>query len=159
MKMTTGTKRTFTRQQVARFKAINASKQGKNTQTETPKGEGEGQVVKMKTFVLQGVEPFDAMIGFTETSRGMTKGDESRPFTTLKGVGFTVDGKDYVRTCMAFGPASDAINGLLDAGETTLEVQLTPNYNTMRITGVVVDGTFMSFPDERPVEGEVRKAA
>lgn len=151
MTTTTGTKRTYTRGEVARFKAIEARKKGQTTQTQ-------GEVVKMKKkFALEGVAPFDAMITFTDTNRGMTKGDESRPFITLKGVQFSIPEGDFTRTCMAYGPASEAINALLDAGETTLEVQLTPNFNTMKITAVVVDGDFVSFPDERAEQ--VRDAA
>ncbi len=154
---TTGTKRQYTRAEVARFKAINARKQG---QPAKPQGDTQGEVVQMKKkFALEGVAPFDAMISFTETNRGMTKGDDSRSFTTLKGVQFSVDGVDYTRTCMAYGPASEAINALLDAGETTLEVELTQNFNTMKITGVVIDGVYTPFPDERPEQAEVRDAA
>ena len=153
MSTATGTKRTYTRGEVARFKAIRAREKGQTTQTQ-------GEVVKMKKkFALEGVAPFDAMITFTETNRGMTKGDDSRSFTTLKGVQFSVDGVDYTRTCMAYGPASEAINALLDAGETTLEVELTPNFNTMKITSVVIDGVYTPFPDERAEQAEVRDAA
>jgi len=145
----TDTKRTFTRSEVARFKAINAKKKAQGVQTtdSAPKGE----VVQMpKKFVLQDLAPFDAMITFTETNRGTTQGDNPRSFTTLKGVEFTVSLGDFKRTCMAYGEASEAINAQLDAGATTLEVELTPNYNTMKITGLVIDGVFTAFPDERP---------
>jgi len=148
--MTTTAKRTYTRGEVARFKAIDAKKKA---QGGAPKSDVQGEVVKMpKKFVLQDVAPFDAMIGFTETNRGMTQGDEPRSFTTLKGVQFMVDGVDYKRTCMAYGEASEAINAQLDAGETILEVQLTPNFNTMKITGLVIDGVFTQFVDERQTE-------
>jgi len=155
MKMsTTNAKRTFTRGEVARFKAIDAKKKA---QGGAPKSDVQGEVVKMpKKFELDGVAPFDAMIGFTETNRGMTKGDEPRSFTTLKGVAFMVEGKPFNRTAMAYGDASEAVNALLDAGETMLEVELTPNRNTMKITGLVIDGTFTSFADE---QAEVRDAA
>ncbi len=144
MKMTTGTKRTYTRQEVARIKAIQAKKASK------PADKPKGEVVPMaKKFVLQDLAPFDAMIGFTATNRGFVKDDSSRPFTTLKGVTFVVDGVKYERTCMAYGAASVAIDKLLAAGETMLEVQLTPNYTTMKISGLVVDGEFVSFPDDR----------
>jgi len=146
--MSTTEKRQYTRGEVARFRAIAAKRKAQGaTADSAPKGE----VVKMpKKFVLQDVAPFDAMIGFTETNRGITQGDNPRSFTTLKGVQFAVAGVDYTRTAMAYGAASEAINALLDAGETTLEVELTPNYNTMKITGVVIDGLFTAFPDERP---------
>jgi hypothetical protein len=142
-------KRQYTRGEVARFRAIAAKRkaQGTTTTDSVPKGE----VVKMpKKFVLQDVAPFDAMIGFTETNRGTTQGDNPRSFTTLKGVEFTVAAGTFTRTCMAYGEASEAINAQLDAGATTLEVELTPNYNTMKITGLVIDGVFTAFPDERP---------
>jgi len=105
-----------------------------------------------KKFELDGVAPFDAMIGFTDVNRGTTQGDSPRPFTTLKGVEFTVDGKGFTRTAMAYGAASVAINEQLDAGATTLEVELTPNRNTMKVTGLVIDGVFTPFPDERPAQ-------
>ena len=155
MKMSTQTKRKYTQAEVRRFKAIDARRQNQANQDDSA---SKGEVVKMKKkFVLQDVAPFDAMITFTETNRGMTQGDDSRSFTTLKGVQFSIPEGDFTRTCMAYGPASEAINALLDAGETTLEVQLTPNFNTMKITAVVVDGDFVSFPDERAEQ--VRDAA
>ncbi|MFZ3482028.1 hypothetical protein [Sphingomonas sp. 3-13AW] len=149
--------RQYTRAQVARFKAIDASKKAKAAaQDSAPQGE----VVQMKKkFVLQDIDPFDAMISFTETNRGMTKGEEPRPFATLKGVEFMVDGVAYTRTCMAYGPAAEAINTMLDGGTTMFEVELTPNYNTMKITGLVIDGVFTAFPDERSVDAEGRLAA
>ncbi|MFZ3482026.1 hypothetical protein [Sphingomonas sp. 3-13AW] len=97
------------------------------------------------------------MIGFTETSRGV--GQNDRPYTTLKGVEFTVGGESFTRTAMAYGPASEAVNAQLDAGATMFEVELTPNYNTMKITGLVIDGVFTAFPDERPAMTEERLAA
>jgi len=154
---TTGTKRTLSRGEVARFRAIDAKKKAQGAQTGS---EPKGEVVKMpKKFELDGVAPFDAMIGFTDVNRGTTQGDSPRPFTTLKGVDFTVGGKGFTRTAMAYGAASVAINEQLDAGATTLEVELTPNRNTMKITGLVVDGVFVAFPDERPVQDEARAAA
>jgi len=157
MSTNTGTKRTFTRGEVARFKAIDAKRKAQGAQTDS---EPKGEVVKMpKKFELDGVAPFDAMIGFTGVNRGMTKGDEPRSFTTLQGVQFTIPQGSFTRTCMAYGPASEAINALLDAGETTLEVELTPNRNTMKVTGLVIDGVYTPFPDERPAQEEARAAA
>ena len=145
MKMTTGTKRQYTRQEVARIKAIQAKKANK------PADKPKGEVVPMaKKFVLQHLAPFDAMIGFTEVNRSFTKNDPSRPFTSLKGATFVAEGAEYTRTCMAYGEASVAIDKLLDAGETMLEVQLTPNFNTMKISGLVVDGVFVEFADYKP---------
>lgn len=134
-----------TRAQIARWRSI--SRIVKSKDASQPKGE----VVPMaKKFVLQHLAPFDAMIGFTEVNRSFTKNDPSRPFTSLKGATFVAEGAEYTRTCMAYGEASVAIDKLLDAGETMLEVQLTPNFNTMKISGLVVDGVFVEFADDKP---------
>ena len=155
--MTMGIKRNLTRNQVARFKAISKSKQAQAEAPAQDEAPAQGEVVKMRKYALADVAPFDAMIGFTETSRGI--GSNGKPYTTLKGTEFTVDGTAYVRTSMAYGDASIEVNKLLDAGATTLEVQLTPLRNIMKITGLVVDGTFIEFPDDRPAEEESRAAA
>ena len=141
-----------TRAQIARWRSI--SRIVKSKDASQPKGE----VVPMaKKFVLQHLAPFDAMIGFAETNRGFTRTDPTRPFTTLKGVTFSVDGVEYTRTCMAYGKASVEIDRMLDAGDTTFEVQLTPNYSTMLISGLVVDGEFLSFAEDRaPVAAEAQ---